>query len=146
MNVNREVEARLREAFSAVIGRDRDRLDAALGPLDPAAAEHALHLALFVCAFITRDVYRSGPVHADYLALGDEVARAESSWSPVESADVAEILRVAVEGDTSVGTLSAEEVPGLAVVAAGHLLAAYRTADQQWWQYLDEILDAALRA
>lgn len=80
MQIDPEVEAHLREACSAVIGRDGNRMAAAFAGLDAKQGEEALRLSLFVVAFITRDVYRQGPTDDRLVVLADQVAESETNW------------------------------------------------------------------
>jgi hypothetical protein len=146
MQIDESVEARLREAYSAVIDRDGDRMAAALRELDQSQSEHALHLALFVCAFVTKDVYRDGPTEDNLLELGRQIVDGESGWVPLDLDKIAELLRAALKGDVSLATVDPAEVPPLAIIVGGHLLAAFRLKDQRWWQYLEEIWEALLAA
>lgn len=146
MQIDPEVEAHLREAYSAVIGRDGDRMAAAFTGLDVTQSEEALSLALFVVAYIARDVYRHGPTDDDLIVLANQVAGSETNWVRIDRAQVAELLRVALIGESPRAVLPPNDVAPLAVVVGGHLLGAFSLDGQSWWQYLEDIWDALLAA
>jgi hypothetical protein len=146
MQIDPEVEAHLREAYSAVIGRDGNRMAAAFAGLDAKQGEEALRLSLFVVAFIARDVYRQGPTDDDLVVLADQVAESETNWVRIDRGQVAELLRVAITGRSPSEVLPPNDVPPLAVVVGGHLLGAFSLDGQTWWQYLEDIWEHVLAA
>lgn len=144
MQINEDVEARVREAYGAVIDRDGDRMVRAVRALDSDQGEHALKLALFVCAFIANDVYRDDPTLENLRHLADQVARAESKWVRVAADQVVDVLNLALSGKQPSDALPVPDVLPVAIVTGGHLLAAFRLKDQRWWQYLEEIWEHLL--
>jgi hypothetical protein len=139
MQVSEQVLNRARQAFSAVIGRDGDAMVAALQGLSDDDSAALLGLALFVCGFVTKDVYRDGPTEEEYQTLARQIVETESSWVQLNVATVTRLLRAAAEADMSLGGVQREDIAGNAFVAGGHLLGAFSLDGQTWWQYLDEI-------
>jgi hypothetical protein len=140
MQVSEQVIDRARQAFSAVIGRDGDAMVAALQGLSEDDSAALVGLALFVCGFVAKDVYRDGPTEDEYRALARQIVDTESSWVQLNVDTVARLLRAAAEADLSLGGVPREDIAGNAFVAGGHLLGAFSLDGQTWWRYLDEIL------
>lgn len=139
MRIDERVEAHVRQAFSAVIARDGERMVEAMRGLDEADSQRAVGLALYVCGFVVNDIHRSGATDSEIHELAAQITRSESRWVNLNTAQVATLLRAAAAGDDTFGGLSHADVPGLAFVAGGHLLGAFSYDDQAWHEYLDQI-------
>jgi hypothetical protein len=140
MKIDERIEAHVREAFSAVIGKDGDRLVAALDGLDEHDSQIAIGLGLTVCEFVLKDAYGDNPTEAELLDEARDIVAAESEWVDLGTPEqVATFLGAVAREDTSFAGLSRKDIVGLTFVCGGHLLATRSLDDQKWWEYLNEI-------
>ena len=139
MRIDEQIEERVRAAFSAAIARDGDAMVGALYGLTEQQAQQALGLALYACGFVVNDIFREGATDEEVRALAQQITETEASWVRLDVDTVAGTLRAAARGDASLDGVDHADLVGNAFVSGGHLLAAFRTDDQEWWQYLNEI-------
>jgi hypothetical protein len=140
MRIDERVEARVRESYSAVVGRDADRMVAAFEGLDPAGSVQAIQLGVFVVGFIMKDCFHDGPTEADVREVAHEVIDAVKDWIDLGEADeVATFLLSASRADMIFPGVPKEDVVGLTFVCGGYLLASRSRETQRWYEYLDEI-------
>jgi hypothetical protein len=146
MRVDERIEPRLREAYSAVIAKDADRVSAALQGMTAEDTTTFLGLGLFVCGFIVNDIYKESATDENVRELAGKIIAKQSDWMDVgEPEVVTAFLKAAASGDTRLAGLGGEDITGLTIICGGHLLGYYRLNDQRWYEYLDEIW-AALEA
>jgi hypothetical protein len=143
MRIDERIEGHVRDAFTAVIGRDGDQMTEALRGLNEADSQVAVGLALYVCGFVVNDIYRQGATDAEIHELAKQITQSESSWIKLDTDSNAKLIRAAATGDGAFGGLGKADVPGLAFVCGGHLLGAFSDEGQPWHEYLDEIWAAA---
>jgi hypothetical protein len=140
MEIDERIEGHVREAFSAVVGRDGDRMVAALDGLDERDSQIAVGLALTVCEHVLKDAYGEPVTEIEVLGEARGLVESESDWIDLGTPEhVAVFLGAVARGDTSFAGLSVREVVALAFVCGGYLLATRSLADQKWWEYLNEI-------
>ena len=145
MQIDEQVEDRVRKAFGAVIDRDGDAMVRALEGLDEQQAATALWLALYAVGYVVNDVYRDGVTGEGIRVLANQIVSTESGWITLDTDTVTRLLGAAAKGDSSLGGVPREDVAGTAFVSGGHLLGAFSADGEPWWQYLDAIW-AALEA
>jgi hypothetical protein len=144
MQIDETIEGHVREAYSAVVGRDGDRMVRAFEGLTEDARRNAIALGAFVCGFIINDAYPQGPTDADLLNTAKDIVEEESGWIDLGSAEsVAAFLGAVARGDTSFPGVPKEDIVGHIFVCGGHLLATRREENQRWWEYLNEIWASA---
>jgi hypothetical protein len=143
MRVDERIEPRLREAYSAVIAKDADRVSAALRGMSNEDTATFLGLGLYVCGFIVNDIYKESVTDANVRELAEKIIAKQSDWMDIgEPEVVAAFLKAAATGDTRVASLGGEDLTGLTIICGGHLLGYYRLEGQRWYEYLDEIWSA----
>jgi hypothetical protein len=140
MDIDECIEGHLREAFSAVIGRDGDRMVAALEGLNEQDSQVALVLGLTVCEYALREAFGDEPTESELRNEAQELVADVSDWIDLGTPElVARFLGAVAYGDTSFASLSSADVVTLTLVCGGYLLGTRRSKDQKWWQYLNEI-------
>ncbi|MCA2216782.1 hypothetical protein [Jidongwangia harbinensis] len=140
MEIDPRIEEHVREAYRGIIGRDGDRMVAAFHGLGADDAAKAVAYGVFVLGYIVNDVFRNGATDADLRQLAGKIIESESDWINLRGADdVAGVLRSAATGEVTFPGVPPADVIGHVFVAGGYLLGVYRRADQEWWDYLDEI-------
>lgn len=144
MQIDEKIEEHVREAYSAVVGRDGNQMAQAFDGLNKDDRNTALALGLFVCEYALNDTYPDGPTESDLLDLAREIVEEESSWINLGTpGDLATFLKSVARGDTSASQVREGDIAGHTFVCGGHLLATRRLKNQRWWEYLDEIWAAA---
>lgn len=139
MSVDDRVEPLAREALTAVVKRDPDRLDRAFAAFSgegEEAARAGVRLAMSVALYVLHDQYGGMPPEADLRAVAGKVAEMER-WSQVTSDEVVAILTAAAEGTPGDEVLPMERVVVLPFIIAGNFLSGFRRPDENWWDYLD---------
>ncbi len=140
MKIDERIEGHVREAFSAVVGRDGDRMAAAFNGLNEKDSQQALGLGLTVCEFVLNDAFGDSPSDDELLIEARDIVESESAWVDLGAPEqVAVFLRSVAHGDTTFAGMRGKDVLGLAFVCGGHLLATRSLEDQKWWEYLNEI-------
>ena len=147
MEIDPRIEEHVREAYRGVIARDGDRMVAAFRDLNAEDSAKAVAYGVFVLGYIVNDVFRDGASDTDLQTLAAKIIKSESDWINLNSADnLARVLRSAAVADVTFPGVPRGDVIGHVFAAGGYLLGVYRRADEEWWNYLDEIWAALLAA
>jgi hypothetical protein len=143
MRLDRQVEERLRKAYSAAIGKDTVGVTAALAGITNEDSRKLLGIGLYVTGYIVNDMNRDGLRDDSVRRLAAEIVDGERDWIDLGDADhVVRFLTAAATDDLDeINRLGPEDVTALTIVAGAHLLAHYRQPGERWYRYLDAILD-----
>jgi hypothetical protein len=140
MQIDKRVEAQVREAFSGAIGQDGDRMVAAIQQLNETDAVRAAQLGVFAVGFVMKHAFGDSPTAEDAQETARDIIEWASSWVELGTPDeVANFLLSAARADISFPGVPNEDLVGLTFVCGGYLLATRRLKDQRWYEYLDEI-------
>ena len=136
--IDRSVEPLVREVFNAVIVGDETRFENALSAISDDRADYALRLATAIDRTVIRDLHDGPPSDERVQSLTHQFIEMQK-WSNPKDLPVENFLR-------SIAGLPAEPVPTdisglLAFLVGGWLLAAFLNSGNQWYEYLDDILD-----
>lgn len=144
MHIDDRVEERLREAFNGVLHRDGAAMANALQTLNLPETQHAVDLAYFITGHIVNEVHAGNPADADLASLARLIVKSEAGWITLEAPSVQKVIAAAARNEPVIPGLGREESMGLTVVVAAYLLAGFRRTDagEEWFDYLDEVLDA----
>jgi hypothetical protein len=147
MQIDEEIERRVRAAFEAVVAHNPADLKVPLSRLSASDLQIAVSYAIYVCGYVVADVL-DGELSEDGLAEMAQYAVQDSKdWFDLgEPNTVASFLRAAGSGEVSSPAVPDQEVPGYSFVVGGYLLSHFCADDQLWYEYLDEIWNAALTA
>jgi hypothetical protein len=145
MHIDERIERHVREAFSNVVGRDRDGLLGTLRPLSPADLQTAVNYAMYACGYVVMDVLE-GELSEDGLAeLARDTVEGTRDWMDLgDPGAIASFLRAAASGDPAFRSVPEEDVAGHAFVVGGYLLSRYRHEGQRWFEYLDDAWNDAV--
>jgi hypothetical protein len=137
MQIDGRVEPLIREALTAVVKEDSERLARALAafPSDEAALDGA-RTAVALAVHVLHDQAGRPPTEGEIRTVAQDVADAED-WTDVTAEEVATLLLAAVRGSRVDNALPLERVLALAYVITGYLISSYRQDDEDWWEYLD---------
>jgi len=137
MRIDDQVEPLVREALTAVVKSDPDRLRQAFTafPNDDAMTSGA-RLATAVALYVLNDVYGRRPTPAELRSVADKLVEMED-WTDVTSDEVTTFLTGAYDGARATQVLPANRVAPLAYVIAGNLLSSCCKEGESWFNYLD---------
>jgi hypothetical protein len=105
-----------------------------------------LNLCAIVAGYVAIDVCgRQWPDEDNLRGIGEAATKSDNARAfGLKAADsYAYVKRVALRGEPLNAVLSPiEDAATLSFVITGHLLVAFRPADQHWWGYLNKIEEA----
>lgn len=145
MKISRQVEPLVREAFAAVITKERDRLQQALDAFpDDEAMTDGVRLASAIALFVVQDKYGRNPAEEQLREAADDVSTVDD-WTDISSDEVVTFFTAAINRERADAVLPPERVVLLAYVAGGYLLSFHHEDGEEWWDYLDRA-EAAVEA
>ena len=145
MKIDDRIESLVREALTAVVKRDPERLQAAIAAFPD---EHALtagyRLAAAIALYVLQDQYGRQPTPAEVRAVADKLVELEG-WTDIQSDEVTRYLTALYGGTRVDEVLLLERAFLVSYVLAGDLLSTCRRKTEDWWDYLDRA-EAAIEA
>jgi hypothetical protein len=137
MRIDDQVEPLVREALTAVVKSDPDRLRQAFAAFpDGSAMTSGARLATAVALFVLNDVYGRRPTPAEVRSVADKLVELED-WTDISSDEVTTFLTAAYGGTRADRILPADRIAPLAYVIAGNLLSSCCKEGEFWFNYLD---------
>ena len=147
MRIDKVIERRVREAFAAVIGHDESDLRAHLRVLSERELQVALVYATFVTGYVVSDVFEGAPDDAELTEMAEDAVQGTKDWIDLGGIEsVVAFLKAATAGNADFPGVPGEDIAGYAFVIGGYLLSRYRREGQRWYEYLDDIWNAAQAA
>ena len=145
MRIDDQVEPLVREALTAVVKSDPERLRAAFTAFpDDEATTSGARLATAVSLYVLNDVYGQRPTRAELKSVADKLVEMED-WTDATSEEVVTFLSAAYDGIRADKVLSVNRVAPLAYLIAGNLLSSCCKDGEYWFNYLDRA-ESALEA
>ena len=144
--ISADIEKPFRDAVGHALRNELEEMREGLLRLTDGQIASCLNLCAFVSGYVAIDVCgRQWPDEDNLRRLGQATTtsnnarafglRAEDSYAYVK--------RVALRGEPLDTVLSpVEDAATLSFVITGHLLVAFSTEDQHWWEYLNRIEEA----
>ena len=147
MQIDDAIEDQMRTAFSAVIDHKSSDLKAALGRFNPEEFKTATSYAIYVCGYVVMDVFNSKPSDEGLAEMSEYIINDNKGWVDLgNTIDIANFLKAASVGDVTFPGVPQEDVVGHSFVIGGYLLSRFRHEGQRWFEYLDDIWNAAQTA
>lgn len=144
MRIDSQIEPLVREAFGAAVARDADRFRAALtaiGSAGDAVASESVNLALIIDVYALLDIHQgTKPDSAQIRELAKEFCDMEG-WAAPDEASATAFLESLANRSRVEKVLPPEQVSVLVFLVGAWLLASFLKNNQQWTEYLDNILD-----
>jgi hypothetical protein len=119
MRIDAQIEPLVREALTAVVKSDPDRLRRAFEAFPD-----------------SHDIYGRRPTLAEVRSVADKLVEMED-WTDVSSEEVTAFLTAAYDGSRADQVLPADRIAPLAYVTAGNLLSSCCKEGEFWFNYLD---------
>jgi hypothetical protein len=145
MKISSVVEPLVREALTAVVKGDPERLQRAFlaFPNDEVMTDGA-RIASAISLYVLFDSYGRRATSEEIRAVAEKVVELED-WTDITSEEVEAFLDAAYKGDKAVQVLPTGRIAPLAYVIAGNLLSSCHKEGEGWWDYLDRA-EAAIEA
>jgi hypothetical protein len=103
----------------------------------------AIGLCVFASGYVAIDVCERWPTQADLLEISQSAAKSATKLDLDES-DIYEYLSRAALGPEKLDDVFPMPKAGmLPLLITANLLATFRPREKHWWEYLDQIWDAA---
>jgi hypothetical protein len=139
VKIDDRVEPLVREALTAVVKHDPERLQRALEAFpDDDTMTKGTQLAVAVSLYVLHEVYGRRPTEAELRAVAGKVADLEN-WAGVATDEVMAFLTAAFDRTRVDQILPLDRVALLAYVVAGNLLASLCKDGEWWFNYLDRV-------
>jgi hypothetical protein len=144
MEIDRKVEQATRAMLGHAMRHDLDDLAALMRTVGNEAVVRSIPLCVFASAYIAIDSCERWPTDADIR----EIAKLASSQSATEL-DISEqeiyeyLSRVALGSEKLDDVFSDEGLVTVPLYVTANLLLGFRPREKHWWEYLDQIWDAA---
>ena len=144
MGIDRKIEQTTRTMLGYAIRHELDDLAALMRSVGSEALLRSVPLCLFASAYIAIDTSERWPADADL----HEIAKLASSQSATEL-DISEqeiyeyLSRVALGSEKLDDVFSDEGLITIPLYATANLLLGFRPHEKHWWEYLDQIWEAA---
>jgi hypothetical protein len=144
MGIDPKIEQPTRKMLGHAIRHELDELAALIQSEGNEVLFGSIPLCLFVSAYIAIDASDRWPTDADLR----EIAKLASSQSATEL-DITEqeiyayLSRVALGPEKLDDVFANEGLVTIPLYATANLLLGFRPKDKHWWEYLDQVWDAA---
>jgi hypothetical protein len=144
MGIDRKTEQATRAMLGHAIRHELDDLAALMRTAGNETLLRSIPLCLFASAYIAIDMCEHWPTDADL----HEIAKLASSQSATEL-DISEreiyeyLSRVALGPEKLDDVFSDEGLVTVPLYTTANLLLGFRPREKHWWEYLDQIWDAA---
>lgn len=145
MRIDDQVEQIMREALTAVVKEDPERLQRAFASFssnDDLA--QGTRIALAVSVYVLNEAYGRAPTPAEIQSVATKAATMEK-WTDISANEMASLLTAAYAGSRVDEVLTADRIAPVAFVVAANLLSSCCRKDEYWFDYLDRA-EAAIEA
>ena len=103
----------------------------------------SIPLCLFASAYIAIDVCERWPTNADIREIAKSAAESETGLDITEQQIYEYLSLVALGTERLDNVFSAERGATIPLFATANLLLTFRPKEKHWWEYLDQMWDAA---
>jgi hypothetical protein len=143
MGIDPKIEQVTRKMLGHAIRRELDDLAALVQAEGNQALLDSLPLCLYVSAYIAVDVSGRWPTGADLREVAKNAAAAVTRLDVTEQ-EIHEYLSRAALGQEKLDDVFSDEgVATIPLFTTANLLLTFCPHEKEWWEYLDQIWDAA---
>jgi hypothetical protein len=137
MEIDSRLEPLVREALTAVVKRNPERLQTALASFpDDLSLTKGAQLAVAVALYVLQDAYGRKLTEQEIRAVADKLVEQED-WTDLTSDEIATFLTAAYDRTSADRVLPLDRVGPVAFVLAGNLLSSCCKEGEWWFNYLD---------
>ena len=143
MGIDPKIEQPTRKMLGHAIRRELDELAALVRAQGSEVLLGSVPLCLFVSAYIAVDVSDRWPTDADLREIAKRAAQSATQLDITEQEIYEYLSRVALGQDKIDDVFAAEGIATVPLFATANLLLSFCPHEKEWWEYLDQIWDAA---
>jgi hypothetical protein len=146
MPIDPKIEQPTRTMLGHAIRHELEELASAIQAAGNDTLLESIPLCLFASAYIAIDVCERWPTDADLREIAKSAAESETGLDITEQEIYEYLSRVALGAERLDDVFSVEGVATIPLFATANLLLTFRPKEKHWWEYLDQIWDAAEKA
>lgn len=143
MGIDRKVEQTTRTMLGHAIRHELNDLAALMRTVGNETFIAGIPLCLLASAYIAIDVCERWPIDADVREIAKNAAESVTRLDISEQEIYEYLSRVALGTEKLNDVFSDEGVATVPLFATANLLLTFCPREQEWWEYLDQIWDAA---
>jgi hypothetical protein len=143
MGIDPKIEQPTRKMLGHAIRHELDELAALVRAQGSEVLLGSVPLCLFVSAYIAVDVSGRWPTDADLREIAKRAAQSATQLDITEQEIYEYLSRVALGQDKIDDVFAAEGIATVPLFATANLLLSFCPHEKEWWEYLDQIWDAA---
>ena len=143
MGIDSKIEQLTRAMLGHAMRQELEDLAALVREAGDEIAARAIGLCVFASGYVAIDVCERWPTQADLREIAKSASKSATKLDLDES-DIYEYLsRVALGPEKLDDVFAMPKAGMLPLLITANLLATFRPRDKHWWEYLDQIWDAA---
>jgi hypothetical protein len=143
MVIDQKIEKSTRTMLGHALRHELDELANVIRALDDEALARSASLCLFASAYIAIDVSEHWPTDADLREIAQHAAQSVTRLDITEQEIYEYLSRVALGSEKLDDVFSVEGIFTVPLYATANLLLKFGPEEKEWWEYLDQIWDAA---
>jgi hypothetical protein len=143
MGIDRKVEQATRLMLGHAIRHELDDLAALIRTVGNETLVGSIPLCLFASAYTAIDVCERWPTDADVREIAKNAAESVTRLDISEQEIYEYLSRIALGSEKLDDVFSAEGIVTVPLYATANLLLTFCPHEKDWWEYLDQIWDAA---
>jgi hypothetical protein len=144
MGIDRKIEQTTRTMLGHAIRHELDDLATLMRTVGNETLLGSIPLCLFASAYIAIDMCERWPTDADLREIANLASSQSATELDISEQEIYEYLsRVALGSEKLDDVFSDEGLATVPLYATANLLLGFRPRKEHWWEYLDQIWDAA---
>ena len=143
MGIDRKAEQATRTMLGHAIRHELDDLAAQMRTAGEATLPRILGLCALASAYVAVDVSGRWPTDADLHELAKRAARSATKLDITEQEIHDYLSRIALGPEKLDDVFPEQAIVPVPLYATANLLLAFSPSEKHWWEYLDQIWDAA---
>ncbi len=143
MGIDSKIEQPTRAMLGHAMRHELEDLASLVSAAGDEVVAGAIGLCVFVSGYVAIDICERWPTQADLQEIAKSAAKSATKLD-LDASDICEYLSRVVLGSERLDDVFAMPKAGmLPLLITANLLATFRPRDKHWWEYLDQIWDAA---
>jgi hypothetical protein len=143
MGIDQKTEQQTRKMLGHAIRRELDDLAALVRAEGSEALIASIPLCLLASAYIVIDVASRWPTDVDIREIAKHSSESATGLDITEQETYEYLSRVALGAEKLDDVFSDQGVATIPLYATANLLLTFSPGEKHWWEYLDQIWDAA---
>jgi hypothetical protein len=143
MGIDPKIEQPTRAMLGHAMRHELEDLASLVGEAGDDAVAGAIGLCVFASGYIAIDVCERWPTQADLQEIAKSAAKSATKLDLDESEIYEYLSRVALGQEKLDDVFAMPKAGMLPLLITANLLATFRPREKHWWEYLDQIWDAA---